>query len=94
MVTARQNVRIKDNLRVHWRVEGQPIAGEGTIVDLSAKGMQLILDKVFEPSLPCVLFIESFHSQQLVISKKFKMVWFKKATHKGQECIQCGGEFI
>ncbi|MEI7999385.1 MAG: hypothetical protein WCH62_07775 [Candidatus Omnitrophota bacterium] len=94
MSTGRQNVRIKDSLRVHWSVENGLIQGEGTIVDLSAKGMQLMTDKTFELTPPCVLLIEALPGGAAIASKKFKVLWFNKVINQGRESIQCGGEII
>ncbi len=95
MFEGRRNVRIKDNIRVRWQMEKHFMTGEGTIVELSAHGLQLVLDKIFEPPQGCVFLIEPLiGAGESFGPKRLKIVWFKKVTGKKKEFIKCGGEFV
>ncbi len=94
MLGRRSYLRVKVKSRVHWRVEGSPLSGEGIVINYSISGIKLVLDKVFEPPQECVVLIEPLTSFQFTGVKKFKVKWQKRVIENNMECLEIAGDFI
>ena len=93
MTENRHHFRLREFLDVTWKVVGQEVSGEGLVVNISSSGLLLQTDKVFRPSDPCVLSIESGSEALPFGPKKGKIIWFRR-IHTPQERFQCGVQFI
>ncbi|MDE2027648.1 MAG: PilZ domain-containing protein [Candidatus Omnitrophica bacterium] len=93
MFENRRHFRLREFLDVSWKVDGQDASGEGTVVNISASGLLLQTDKVFQPSDNCVLSIESGAEDLPFAAKKGKMVWFQR-IRTPQDRFLCGIQFL
>jgi len=94
MTAGRQHSRIKDNLPVHWSIEGG-VSGDGVLLDLSSTGIRLITNKSFDPSDNCIFTVGSFKGEQLPFGpQKAILRWSQKVMKNKVECVVCGLEFI
>ena len=78
---------------VTWKVAGQEISGEGTVVNISSSGLLLQTDKVFEPVDHCILSIDSGTEALPFGAMKGKLMWFRR-IHVPHERFQCGIQFL
>ena len=93
MLENRRHFRLRELMDVTWKLAGQDVSGEGTIVNISASGMLLQTDKVFKPSDNCVVSIDSGEQKLPFGPKKGKIVWFRR-IHAPHERYQCGVQFL
>src|SRR5580698_7527037 len=93
MFENRRHFRLREFLDVTWKVGGEEVSGEGTVVNISSSGFLLQTDRVFKPSDNCVLSIESGAEVLPFAAKKGKIMWFRR-IHTPQERFQCGVQFL
>ena len=93
MLENRRHFRLREFMDVTWKVEGQEVSGEGTVVNISSSGFLMQTDKVFKPSDNCVLSIESEDGALPFATKRGKIMWFKR-IHTPKERFQCGMQFL
>ena len=93
MLENRRHFRLREFLDVTWKVADQDVSGEGTVVNISASGLLLQTDRVFQPSDNCVLSIESGAETLPFSAKKGRLMWFRR-IHTPKERFQCGIQFL
>ena len=89
----RRHFRLREFIDAVWKLEGQEVSGQGTVVNISTSGLLLQTDRVFSPSDNSVLSIELGTENFPFAVKKGKIMWFNR-IHTPQERIQCGIQFL
>jgi len=93
MFENRRHFRLKEFLDVSWKLAGQEVSGEGTVVNISTSGFLLQTDRVFQASDECVLSIDSGVEALPFAAKMGKIMWFRR-IHTPQERYQLGVQFL
>ena len=91
---SRNNLRIKENLRVRWQVQEGQSVGEGRVRNISASGMLLEVNSNFSPTDRCIFTLEpSQKSNVFSLPQQGRLVWSKKKAFQKSISL-CGIQFI
>jgi len=88
---SRTNLRVKDNTKIAWSIDG--INGKGKVRNISTSGMLLETDTIFDPKEHRVLSFDSVVGENDFIPKTGRVVWQKKKNFSRNGSI-CGIQFV
>ncbi|MFA5088707.1 MAG: PilZ domain-containing protein [Candidatus Omnitrophota bacterium] len=91
---SRNSLRVRENLKVRWRIKDSDLNGEGRVRNISTSGMLLEADSLLSPIDRCIFIIESIiEGKGSFLPPEGRLVWSKNAGIRNQSTL-CGIEFI
>ncbi len=90
---ARNNLRIKENRHIQWRVNDGDIKGKGVIRNISTTGMLLETNSNFIPTDGCRFSFDTSLGHDNFIPQNGKLVWHKRKPFSKNKYL-CGVRFV
>ncbi|MBP9854743.1 MAG: PilZ domain-containing protein [Candidatus Omnitrophica bacterium] len=90
---ARNNLRVKENKNVSWRLNEGSGSGQGQVRNISTTGMLLETNSNFIPTDGCRFSFDTSLGHDNFIPQNGKLVWYKKKPFSNSK-YQCGIRFV
>ncbi|MBN1870369.1 MAG: PilZ domain-containing protein [Candidatus Omnitrophica bacterium] len=89
----RKDLRIKEDEHLSWRIKYKQREGHARIRNISATGMLMETDVVFDPKEDCILSFDSALGEKNYIPRLGRLVWNKKKRFSRDKYF-CGIKFL
>jgi hypothetical protein len=89
----RKDLRIDENERLSWRIKYKQRDGEARVRNISASGMQIETDVIFDPKEECILSFDSNLGEDNYIPQVGRLVWQRKNRFSRGK-YSCGIKFL
>jgi hypothetical protein len=89
----RKDIRIQEDEDLSWQIKYKQREGSARIRNISASGMMMETDVVFDPKEECVLSFDSNLGDENYIPQVGRIVWHKKKRFSRNKYL-CGVKFL
>ena len=89
----RKDLRIKEDEHLSWQIKYKQREGHARIRNISATGMLMETDVVFDPKEDCILSFDSNLGEKNYIPRVGRLVWNKKKRFSRDKYF-CGIKFL
>jgi hypothetical protein len=89
----RKDLRVSENENLSWRIKYKQRDGAARIRDISASGMRIETDVLFDPKEECILSFDSNLGEDNYIPQVGRLVWQKK-NRLSRNKYFCGIKFV
>ena len=79
MLDNRKHFRVRGSYKVHWKLVGTDISGQGTVYNISKSGVLFQTEHIFRINDKPVIYLESIDNDLGFQSKQGRVVWFRRA---------------
>ena len=90
---ARRNLRVADNQKITWSLQGGSQRGDAKIVNISSSGMLIETDTTVESSANAALNFETSLGENNFLPQTGKAIWYKRLNGKQNKSL-CGIKFL